>query len=123
MQPNILNKVKLLLYDILKYSFKKYFKFGSVSPLFIWREIIFVLGSIRFNWESMDSILLQYATSVKNMINHNKVICGCEIFISESIMKYILNARRSGKMKKLISVSERSHSRRSGQGTKNDGLH
>ena len=53
-----LNKVRALLYAILKYYFKQYLEFGSVSLFCIWQEIIFVLGSIRFNQESMDSKFL-----------------------------------------------------------------
>ena len=36
LQSKNLNKVRALLYTILKYSFKQYFEFGSVSPFWIW---------------------------------------------------------------------------------------
>ena len=58
-QPKNLNKVRLvslLLYAIFKYFSKQHFEFGSVLLLFIEREIIFLLGSIRFNRESTYSI-------------------------------------------------------------------
>ena len=32
LQPKNINKVRALLYNIFKYSFKQYFRFGSVSP-------------------------------------------------------------------------------------------
>ena len=35
-----LNKVRALLYTILKYFFKKYFGFGSVSLFWIWEKNI-----------------------------------------------------------------------------------
>ena len=54
-----------LLYALLKYSFNHYFEFSSVSPFCILRgNNIFVLGSIRFNRESMDSRVLQYKAPV-----------------------------------------------------------
>ena len=40
LQSKNLNKVRALLYTIWKYFFKEYFEFGSVSPLWIWRENI-----------------------------------------------------------------------------------
>ena len=57
LQSNHLNKVRALLYTIWKYFFKEYFEFGSVSPFWIWRGN-FLLGSIQFNRESIDSRFL-----------------------------------------------------------------
>ena len=37
-QSKNINKARALFYAILKYSFKKYFEFGSVSPLCILQE-------------------------------------------------------------------------------------
>ena len=45
------------------------------------------------------------------MINHHKVMCGCEIFISASMMQSGLNSWRSIHIEKMIIVSEISHSR------------
>ena len=51
---------------------------------------------------------------MKNMINNHRVMFGCKIYISWSMMRYELNARRSRKMAKLISVSKGSNSIRPG---------
>ena len=40
LQSNNLNKVRALLYTILKYFFKEYLEFGSVSPFCIWGKNI-----------------------------------------------------------------------------------
>ena len=47
LKSNNLNKVREFLYTILKYSFKQYFEFGSVSPFWIWGKNYLCLG--RFN--------------------------------------------------------------------------
>ena len=62
LQSNSLNKERALLYTIWKYFFKEYFEFGSVSLFWIGQKI-FVLGSIRFNRESIDSRFLQPAST------------------------------------------------------------
>ena len=41
LQSKNINKVRALLYTIWKYFFKEYFEFGSVSPLWFWRENVF----------------------------------------------------------------------------------
>ena len=56
-----------------------------------------------------------YASSYENMSNHHKIMCGCEIFISASMIKSELNAWISSQIEKLRSVSERSNSIISGQ--------
>ena len=40
LQSKNLNKVRVLLYTIWKYSFKQYFEFGYVSPFWIGQENI-----------------------------------------------------------------------------------
>ena len=50
LQSKNINKVRVLLYDIFKYSFKNYFSFGSVSPFCIWQ------GNNICAWVAFDSI-------------------------------------------------------------------
>ena len=53
--------------------------------------------------------LIKYPTQIKNMINCHKVVCGCRIFISESIIHYELNAWILQHILKSISASEISY--------------
>ena len=51
------------------------------------------------------SLRIYMPPQVKNIINHHKVMCGCEIFISAAISQSLLNSHISSQIVKLVSVS------------------